>query len=172
MCKDCWHEWLGLVKEEARSVASHVQIPNSGEKVTYLVWRSTTDRHWRWHRREQLGPAVATSGGSSRGRRMSRGMIDIVFGFSSSLCALTAQRSTKTLATSGSNKYSVTLDTKWYTTPYSVHVSVLGRVCIAHTYGVASYVMRQLRNSTTLTTDSDLGETSSGRVVRSRCDSR
>lgn len=86
MCRDCCHEWLGLVEVEVKSVASHVQIPRFGEEVTNRVGRSTTERHWRRQRREQLGPAVAPSGGSGSGRRtrrrrrrVSRGMIAMVF---------------------------------------------------------------------------------------------
>lgn len=67
-------------------MASHVQIPRFGEEVTNWVGRSTTERHWRRQRREQLGPAVAPSGGSGSGRRtrrrrrrVSRGMIAMVF---------------------------------------------------------------------------------------------
>lgn len=78
-------------------MASHVKIPRSGEDVMKWVGRSTTERHWKRQRREQLGPAVAPSGGSGSGRRtrrierMSRGMIAMVFAsFISSLCALTA----------------------------------------------------------------------------------
>lgn len=69
-------------------MASHVQIPSSEEEVTNWIGRSTTERHWRKQRREQLGPAVAPSGGSGSGRRtrrsrrMSRGMIAMVFAFS------------------------------------------------------------------------------------------
>lgn len=87
-------------------MASHVQIPRSGEEVTkWGVGRSITERHWRRQRREQLGPAVALSGSGSgrrtgRRKRMSRGMIAMVFAsFTSSLCALTAQ----TPVTSGPN---------------------------------------------------------------------